>query len=127
MFIISDSVFLPNKKGGIIISQDPIAGSRVKKGRKIYLTVSTYTQPKIEMPNLIDLSLRQAKKMLETNNLEIEQIIYKPSSYHNAVLEQRYQGRIVRPGVMLPYQAKITLIVGKASGYVESEENNATN
>jgi beta-lactam-binding protein with PASTA domain len=112
-FVINDSVFMPDKKGGTVLSQDPAAGSKVKKGRKIYLSVIAFSVPKIEMPNLVDLSLRQAENMLQTNNLQVNQVIYKASQYHNAVLEQRYNGRIVEAGTLIPYRSKITLIVGR--------------
>lgn len=112
-FVIIDSVFVPNKKGGTVLTQDPVAGSKVKKGRKVYLSIVAMSMPKIEMPNLIDLSLRQAENMLKTNDLKLGQIIYKASKYPNAVLEQRYKGRIIEQGKQIPYQSEITLIVGK--------------
>jgi len=116
---INDSVFEPGKKGGIVVSQDPPAGMKVKKGRKIYLSVTMLVPPKVEMPNLIDLSLRQAINMLESNNLTLGQVIYKESKFPNAVLEQRYKGRIIQEGKKIPYQSKITLIVGKETNYGE--------
>ena len=91
----------------------------VKKGRKIYLTLSMLVPPQVEMPNLIDLSLRQAVNMLESNDLTLGQVIYKESKYPNAVLEQRYKGRIIQEGKKVPYQSKITLIVGKETNYGE--------
>ena len=112
-FIVNDSVFVPDAEGGVVMSQDPNPGQLVKKGRKIYLSVSTVNPPQVEMPNLIDLSLRQAENMLKTNNLRLGQVVYKPSRYVNAVLEQRYKGRVIRQGTLLPYNAEITLIVGK--------------
>lgn len=114
---VNDSVFDPVKKGGIVISQDPPAGMKVKKGRKIYLSLTMLVPPKVEMPNLIDLSLRQAMNMLESNNLTLGQVIYKESKFPNAVLEQRYKGRIIQEGKKIPYQSKITLIVGKEINY----------
>ena len=57
------------------MSQDPNPGQLVKKGRKIYLSVSTVNPPQVEMPNLIDLSLRQAENMLKTNNLRLGQVV----------------------------------------------------
>ena len=116
---INDSIFEPGQKGGIIISQDPQAGMKVKKGRKIYLSVTMLVPPKVEMPNLIDLSLRQAVNMLESNNLKLGQVIYKESKFPNAVLEQRYKGKIIKEGMMVPYQSNITLIVGKEVNYSE--------
>ncbi len=111
--IINDSVFVPDKKGGTVLSQDPAPGSKVKKGRKVYLSIVALSMPNVEMPNLVDLSLRQAENMLHSNDLKLGQVIYKASKYPNAVLEQRYKGRIVDAGTLVPYQSKITLIVGK--------------
>lgn len=36
----------------------------VKKGRKVYLTVASDEPPKVKMPQLQDVSLRQAEIML---------------------------------------------------------------
>jgi beta-lactam-binding protein with PASTA domain len=117
--VINDSVFVPDKKGGIVLSQDPAAGSKVKKGRKVYLSIVALSMPSVEMPNLVDLSLRQAENMLQSNDLQLGQIIYKASKYPNAVLEQRYKGRIIEAGTFIPYQSKITLIVGQESFFGE--------
>ena len=114
-FLVNDSVFVPDVEGGTVMSQDPAPGQLVKRGRKIYLSISTLNPPQVEMPNLIDLSLRQAENMLKTNDLRLGQVVYKPSRYVNAVLEQRYKGRIIRQGTRLPYHSEITLVVGKES------------
>ena len=114
-FLVNDSVFVPDVEGGTVMSQDPAPGQLVKRGRKIYLSISTLNPPQVEMPNLIDLSLRQAENLLKTNDLRLGQVVYKPSRYVNAVLEQRYKGRIIRQGTRLPYHSEITLVVGKES------------
>lgn len=121
---INDSVFIPNQKGGVVISQDPLPSMKVKKGRKIYLSVSMIIPPQVEMPNLIDLSLRQAINLLESNNLKLGQVIYSVSKYPNAVLEQRYKGKIIQEGKLIPYQSNITLIVGKELGQTGLFEGN---
>jgi beta-lactam-binding protein with PASTA domain len=113
-FVITDSMFVPDKKGGTVLSQDPAPKSKVKKGRKVYLSIVASSMPKIEMPNLIDLSLRQAENVLQSNDLKLGQVIYKASKYPDAVLEQRYKGRVIAVGTPIPYQSAITLIVGKA-------------
>jgi beta-lactam-binding protein with PASTA domain len=112
-FVVNDSAFVPGKKGGTVLTQDPAPKSRVKKGRMVYLSIVASSVPNIEMPNLVDLSLRQAENMLHSNELKLGQIIYKASKYPNAVLEQRYKGRIIAAGSFIPYQSSITLIVGK--------------
>ena len=122
-FVIMDSVFVPDKKGGTILTQDPAAGSKVKKGRKVYFSIVALSMPKIEMPNLVDLSLRQAENMLQTNDLKLGQVIYKASKYPNAVLEQRYKGRVIESGRQIPYKSEITLVVGKESNLGEDTED----
>jgi beta-lactam-binding protein with PASTA domain len=122
-FVINDSIFVPEKQGGTVLSQDPLPGNKAKKGRKIYLSIVAWTSPQIEMPNLVDLSLRQAENLLVSNDLKLGQVIYKASKYPNAVLEQRHNGRIVEAGTLVPYQAKITLIVGKESSEFSDEED----
>ena len=112
-FVVIDSIFVPEMSGGVVMGQDPLPGQLVKKGRKIYLSVSTMNPPKVEMPNLLDLSLRQAENILVSNNLKLGQVVYKASRFPNAVIEQRYKGRIVEQGTLLPYNASITLVVGK--------------
>jgi hypothetical protein len=64
--------------------------------------------------------------MLESNNLTLGQVIYKESKFPNAVLEQRYKGRIIQEGKKIPYQSKITLIVGKETNYGEVFEETET-
>jgi len=120
-FLVNDSVFVPEVEGGTVMSQDPAPGQLVKRGRKIYLSISTLNPPQVEMPNLIDLSLRQAENLLKTNDLKLGQVVYKPSRYVNAVLEQRYKGRIIRQGTRLPYHSEITLVVGREGGF-ESDD-----
>ena len=126
-FIINDSVFVPEKKGGTVLSQDPAAGSKVKKGRKIYLSIVAFSMPKVEMPNLVNLSLRQAENMLLSNDLKLGQPIFKASRYNNAVLEQRYNGKIIEAGTLIPYKSSITLIVGRTPNWGEEIEDEEIN
>ena len=122
-FVVTDSVFVPNGKGGTVLTQDPSAGSKVKKGRKVYLSIVALSMPKVEVPNLVDLSLRQAENMLQSNDLKLGNVIYKASKYPNAVLEQRYKGRIIEPGKLVPYKSEITLIVGKEARLGDETED----
>jgi len=114
-FIIVVSDYLYDKKTlpGTVLKQDPHVGEMVKKGRKVYITVASDTPPKVIMPQLQDVSLRQAEIMLKAIGLELAQVIYKPSPYENAVLEQLYKGRTIAPGTEISLGETITLVVGK--------------
>lgn len=51
-------------KGGFIITQDPQPGARLERGKPIHLVVSKGPQ-RIEMPQLVGRSLRDARRMLQ--------------------------------------------------------------
>ena len=63
---VVDSVYVRRLKRGYVFKQDPIPGSKVKKGRRISLTINAVTPKKVTMPNLVGYSMRQAKAELST-------------------------------------------------------------
>ena len=77
-FTVTDSVFDNSLLPGSIIKQNPSAGSKVKKGRTIYLTVVSYTPKMSIMPELKDLTVRQAVTTLRTNGLKIRRLLFTP-------------------------------------------------
>lgn len=113
IIVITDEVYDKTMEPGTIIKQNPEAGEKVKKGRKVYLTVATSEPPTVIMPELRDVSLRQAEIMLNALGLELEGTILKPSPYENAVLEQLHNGRAIAAGTKIKMGDKITLVVGR--------------
>ncbi len=74
---VHDSTFVNGKKANEIINQDPVAGSSVKKSRKIYLTVNASKPPETKLPDILDSSLKNAREQLTSRGLlmgDIEQI-----------------------------------------------------
>ena len=59
-YVIIDSIYQPNHKGGYILRQDPDSGAMIKTGRKIYLTVTSYVPDNAIVPDLRSLSVRHA-------------------------------------------------------------------
>ena len=64
------------------------------------------------MPNLNNLSLRQALVLLESSGLEVKELVYVDHFARNAICEQRYDGSVIKPGTELIKGSKITLHVG---------------
>jgi beta-lactam-binding protein with PASTA domain len=121
---VLDSVYAPDKPEGTILEQnpEPTAASMVgvKEGRIIRFTVSKKTNL-VEMPSLVDKSERFAKSILENRGLKYR-IEYRPTNEaDNAVLEQRYKGRVVKEGENVPVGATILLVVGKNDAGVPVE------
>jgi beta-lactam-binding protein with PASTA domain len=113
IIVVSDYLFDKKTPPGTVLKQDPHVGEMVKKGRKVYVTVASSTPPKVIMPQLQDVSLRQAEIMLKAIGLILGPVIYKPSPYENAVLEQLYKGRTINPGTEISAGETVVLVVGK--------------
>jgi len=126
IIVVSDYLYDRKTPPGTVLKQDPHVGEMVKKGRKVYLTVASNTPPKVPMPQLQDISLRQAEIMLKAIGLVLAPVIYKPSPYENVVLEQLYKGRIILPGAEISVGETITLVVGKDTDDLPLENENET-
>ena len=56
-----DSSYVKGMPPGAILEQNPAGGSKVKKGRTVYLTINMDSAPKVSVPDIMDnSSLRQA-------------------------------------------------------------------
>ncbi len=113
---IVDSLFQNGKAPGTVIEQDPAPDSKVKEDRTIYLTINSAKPPKVKMPNLVDVSFRQAEAILQTYGLQVGQTIYKPDLAKNAVLSQQYKGRPIAAGTEIYKGSSIDLILGDGLG-----------
>lgn len=112
-FILIDSVYPKGQEPGSIIQQDPLPDSKVKKGRNVYYIIVAENPEQVEMPNLKNLSLRQAIGTLESKGLEIEWLQFENYFAKNAIIDQLYQGSSIEPGTIINKGSGIVLRVGK--------------
>jgi len=110
---IIDSVHINNKLPGVVVEQTPNAGEKVKQNRTIFFTINSYTKEKVQMPNVVEASLRDAKVTLESYGLKTGKIIYVPSEYTNLVMGQMYKGKPIERGTTIPKGSRIDLMIGK--------------
>lgn len=110
---IIDSVFYREAIPGSIIDQYPAPGYRAKQKRIIYLTIAAYTPEKVFVPEVIDVSLREAQSRLESAGLKLGHVNYRPSEFFNLVLEQQFNGLPLPVDTLLPKGTPIDLVVGK--------------
>lgn len=118
-FRVIDSIFTPDKPGGSILSQDPYPGSKVKKNRMVYLTITSLVPEKTTMPELRDLTLRQAQSMLESAGLRLGKLSYIRTFDEDAVQNQFFKGRVIRAGTELDKGSVINLTVGMGAKAAE--------
>jgi len=111
-FVVIDSVYKAGVRKGTVYTQDPLPGSKVKKLRVIYVTLVAIMPEMVPVPNLKDLSLRQAVNLLDASKLKLGGQVYAPSFDKNAVLDQRYRGKSIVPGTLLERDSRIDLVLG---------------
>ena len=115
-WFVNDSIFDNTREKGSVALQDPAPGTEVKRNRTVYLTTVAVLPEKVPMPDLIDLSRRQAVAMLETHGLAVGRIEYRPDIARNAVLEQKYNEGAIEPGSPIAKGTAINLVLGEGLG-----------
>ncbi len=110
---IIDSVYTTLVPRGCIVEQNPREGFRVKKHRRVVLTINAFNPEMVIMPNLVGLSARQAYSLIESSGLEAGNPVYKPDLTIDFVLEQLFQGQPIEPGDTLQKKSEIVLVLGK--------------
>lgn len=111
-YVLIDSLFDAKSRPGGVSRQHPMPGAKVKKGRKIYLTIVTKSREFVAMPNLVDLSLRRAIDVINQSRLEVNQLIFVDNYAPNAVLAQLIRQDTIAPDSLILIGTPINLIVG---------------
>jgi beta-lactam-binding protein with PASTA domain len=119
-FEVEDSVYKAGKRPGTILMQHPGAGHEIKSGRMIYLTLVSSVPGQEIVPKLTDISLRQARVLLESKGFAVGKIEFIPSEFNDLVLEQKNNGIPIVPGSRLDNGAAIDLVVGQNIGANET-------
>jgi beta-lactam-binding protein with PASTA domain len=112
---IIDSVYKPDKAPGMVMEQSPVAGSKIKSYRSIYLTINAKMPPGISLPDVRDLSLRHAQSLLESMGVKVIGIEYVPSEFSDLVRDIKFNGQTLTPGQKIPAGSGVVLVVGRTS------------
>ena len=110
---IIDSVHIDDFLPGAVVEQIPQAGAKVKRNRTIHFTINALMPEQVQVPDLVDYSLRNAKVILESYGLIAGELIYVPSEYTNLVLGQHYEGKAITPGTSIQKGSVIDLLIGQ--------------
>lgn len=111
-YVVIDSVYDAKVSPGGVSRQNPLAGAKVKKGRKVYLTIVAKGREYIPMPNLVDLSIRRAIDVISQSRLLVNQLIFVDNFARNAVLAQLIRQDTIPPDSLILIGSPINLIVG---------------
>lgn len=112
-FEITDSTFYnPDFPKYTVLSHFPTANSKVKKNRKIYLTVNPTNFRKVAIPNIIQITKRSAISSLLSTDLEIGEILYENNIGKDMVIQILFNDDEVEPGLLVPKKSRIDLVLG---------------
>lgn len=112
---ISSEQYSPGKEKGVVLNQFPIAGTKVKEGRKVKFVVSL-GQKNIPIPSVSGLSVRQAMMNLETAGLVLGEIAW---AFSDTLPEKVVVFSYPNEGVEIPMGTSVNLMVnrGRASNF----------
>ncbi len=113
--VLDSANYNPDYPKFSIIEQSPLAGSKVKRNRKIYVTVNPSGYKKVTIPNIIQVTQRNASSMLQAVGLEVERVTYVDELGKDMVYYIKHKGKNVSPGDKLPKTSRIELICGNGT------------
>ncbi len=113
--VLDSSEYNPDYPRFSILEQNPDAGSKVKSNRKIYFTVNPSGYKKVTVPDIIQVTQRNASSMLRAVGLEVERVTYIDELGKDMVYNIKHKGKYVKPGDKLPKTSKVELICGNGT------------
>lgn len=108
--------YVNDKPRGIVLDQFPHPQDKVKPGRSIYLNVVSTEEPIVKLPDLLQVSKREAEAVLQSYGIKVKELIYKRDEARDMVLEVEYKGKKIEPGTELPKDAEVVLYLGDGFG-----------
>lgn len=110
--VVDSANFNPEYPRFSIIEQNPPAGNKVKQNRKIYVTVNPSGYKKVTVPNIIQVTQRNATSMLRAVGLDVQRVTYIDQLGKDMVYYVKYKGKRINEGDKLPKTSKVELVCG---------------
>jgi beta-lactam-binding protein with PASTA domain len=123
---VIDSVFSKEVSPGAIVELVPSAGSKVKEGRIVFITVNAMTSQMATIPEVEDLSFRQAYALLRARGFENVEIEYVPGDFKDLAVSVDLRGRTLSKGEHVPLTAPLILKVSSGEAEILSEDSLST-
>ena len=112
-YIISDSGnYNPEFKINSVLDQLPKANSKVKQGRKIYLTLNASDFEMVEIPKITRITVRQARKTIESLGFIFGEIEYVDDIARDEVISIFHDGTELNEGDYLKRTSIIDFKLG---------------
>ena len=113
---VIDSTYSQRVPLGTIVEQTPPAESHAKRGRAVYVVLNASAHRQVTLPELHDISYRQAESILRQLNLTVSEVLYEPNEYRDLVLDIRQGETALEAGDKLTEGESVVLVVGQGKG-----------
>ncbi|MDD4513994.1 PASTA domain-containing protein [Massilibacteroides sp.] len=120
---IIDSVFSKDVAPGTIVELKPNAGSKVKEGRIVFITLNALGAQMETIPDVEDMSFRQAYALLRARGFETVEIEYVPGDFKDLAMAVELRGRVLRSGEKVPLTSPLILKVSNGEDEVLPEDS----
>lgn len=119
-YSVIDSVHSKSVKPGSIVEVSPEAGSKVKEGRIIYVTINAFSAQTASIPDVTDMSFRQAQALLAAQGFTSIEIAYVQGQYKDLAIGVEANGRRLNEGDKVPLTTPLLLKVSSGdSSFVD--------
>jgi beta-lactam-binding protein with PASTA domain len=122
---IIDSTYSKSTVPGSIIETIPPIGSKVKRGRTIYLKINSFTARLVSVPDVKDISQREAMAKLQSLGFEKVEIRVVPGAYRDLVVGLGSRGISLEFGDKIPINTPLYLLVSSGTEEVIFPENSS--
>jgi beta-lactam-binding protein with PASTA domain len=123
-FEIVDSIFSKEVTPGAIVELMPEANAKVKKNRIVYVTVNAKTEETAPIPDIADISFRQAYALLRARGFMDVEYKYVSGEYRDLTIGIEYGGQIVSTGTRVPLTSKLILVI--SDGNITPQDSDTT-
>lgn len=115
VFEVIDSVYNDEAPKSTVVDQDPAAGRKVKPDRTVYLVMNAGQPKMLDMPQLVNLSKRQAISVLDIIGIKVKELQYRPDPCVDCVVAQLYKGRPIPAETRIRRGESVTLVLGSGT------------
>ena len=106
---VREEVYSDQVANGMVISQEPAAGSKVEENSKVYIVVSKGIE-QVEVPALKNLSEKEAKGKLKETQLKYKK---SKSKYSDSVKKGKVISQDIKAGEKIDKNSTVSVVVSK--------------
>jgi eukaryotic-like serine/threonine-protein kinase len=111
-YVIVDSIYVEDAKGGTVMDQSPAAESQVKEGREVFLTTYRISPP-LETINIEEGEYAQVALIkLSNKGIKVRKVEEPNNQMIGAVIKLTYKGKKLKSGSQVKRGEEVTMHIG---------------